>query len=65
MLARLGFREFDICGFSQDPAVIGTLIPAQPPSWMTKCTNIGTLIIRIGFGGYYTLIIIRNPKTLF
>ena len=27
--------------------------------------NIGALIIRIGFGVYYTIVIIRNPKTLF
>ena len=26
--------------------------------------NIGALIIRIGFGVYCTIIIIRNPKTL-
>ena len=30
---------------------------------MVKTTNIGALIIRIGFGGvYYTRIIIRNPR---
>ena len=37
--------------------------PAASPSKLgTLNPNIGALIIRIGFGVYYTIIIIRSPQ---
>ena len=53
--SNLGFTVFLLS------AVCLTLLPRN----RARTPNIGALIIRIGFGVYYTTIIIRNPKTLF
>ena len=62
MECRVSPLGFDIMIGESIPSPIA--VPIEPFG-STLDPNVGDLIIRIGFGVYCTINIVRNPKTLF